>query len=396
MKRRIRSGLGAALVLGVCNVEAVEFNLFGDTQLVKRGENIGFNLGALDLSVEHNVSNTSVVTADMLFERGEHGFEIEIERLKITRELTPTLNFSMGRMVSGQGFWQQTFHHGSLSQDTVTLPFFLENLERHDGIITAHATGAALAGKWGSFSSFLSLTNPGGIDTNPSEVGHGLSLVDLDHVASGRYLTQLLRLAYSPNWKSEIGILVENKPVIELADKDQVIHQTAAVDCANTPPQDRSEVATGDLLFRVLRSGLDYYYNGDTFYTYVEYSHLKVHDGDFLLHCYVPNSSDDIANEPQAYSANAYYVQFGYRYNSELAFTLRHEGLSIADEATLYEITDWHTQTRDVFAMSYRFDASNALRLEYNKTRYSNHGDVGDEALDDYSEFRVQWFFLVL
>jgi len=394
MRRCFRGLLGIVVGFGVCSAEAVEFNLFGDSQLAKSAKDISFDLGALDLSVEHNASNASVITADLLFESGEHGYEIEIERLKISRQLTPTLNLSMGRMVSGQGFWQQNFHHGSLSQDTITLPMFLENLKRHDGIITAHATGLALSGKWGSFSSFISLTNPGGIDTNPTEVEPRLTLVDLDHGATGKHFTNLLRFAYSPNWKSEFGILVENKPIIELAQKSTVLDPLTPTTCS-PPPEDRSAVATGDLLFRVLRGGLDYYYNGESFYTYMEYSRLSVKDGDFLLRCYNNNGVDnDLAPQADRYQANAYYIQLGYRLDSELAFTVRHEALDIADQATLYEITDWQSQKREVFAISYRFDASNALRFEVNKTKYSNHNSVN--ALEDFNEVRVQWFFLVL
>ena len=394
MKRCFRCVLGVVVCLLASNAEAVDFNLFGDTQFVSSGKNASFDLGAMDLSVEHNVSDTSVVTADFLFETSEHGYETEIERLKISRQLSTNFNLSMGRMVSGQGFWQQTFHHGSLSQDTVTPPIFLENLERHDGIITAHATGMALEGKWGSFSTVLTVSNPGGIDTNPDASSEGgLTLVDLDHGAVKRHFTQLLRLVYEPNWKSEIGLLVENKPVIELAQKDSVLDSGAAFACS-APPQDRSAVETGDLLFRVLRSGFDYYYNGDKFYTYLEYSRIGVKDGDFLLRCYDPSGVNNaLLPKKDRYEAIAYYAQVGYRLNSELAFTVRHESLDIGNNATLYQLTGWQSLIRNVVAMNYRFDASNALRVEYNKSAYA---DPAENAQDGNSEVRIQWFFLVL
>ena len=199
-----RSLIVVGALMFTLNAQAVDFNLFGDTQLVKRDNDVSFDLGAMDLTVEQNVSDASVVTADFLFEPGEHGYETEIERFKISRQLNPTWNLSMGRMVSGQGFWQQTFHHGSLSQDTITPPFFLENLVRHDGLITAHATGLALEGKWGSFAMFMSISNPGAIATNGiPEAHHGFELMDLDHGAPKNKFTSLLRLTYSPTWKSE-------------------------------------------------------------------------------------------------------------------------------------------------------------------------------------------------
>jgi len=380
--------------LFVANAYAVEFNLFGDTQLRVSGKDAAFDLGAMDLSVEHNVSNSSVVTADFLFETSEHGYETEIERFKISRQLSPTWNLSMGRMVSGQGFWQQTFHHGSLSQDTVTPPFFLENLIRHDGIITAHATGIALLGTWGSFSSFLSLSNPGAIDTNPaSPEGYGLTLIDLDHGATQNHFTQLLRFVYKPNWKSELGILVENKPVIELNEKDQTLDSWTPKDCALNPPPDRSGVATGDLLFRTLRGGMDYYYNGDSFYTYAEYSRLSVKDGNFQLRCFESATGVvELSPKKDRYSASAYYLQLGYRANSELALTLRHEGLDVPEQAALYQITGWESQARNVLAMNYRFDASNALRIEANRTTYKDSASTSE----NFSELRIQWFFLIL
>jgi len=92
------------------------------------------------------------------------------------------------------------------------------------------------------------------------------------------------------------------------------------------------------------------------------------------------------------YQASAYYLQLGYRANSELAFTVRHEGLEIPEDATLYQITGWESQTRNVIAMNYRFEASNALRIEANKTTYT---DLANSS-KDFSEFRIQWFFLIL
>lgn len=391
---------GCLLILALCllgnQAQAIEFSLFGDTQFVSKGDDASFDLGSLDLSAEKNISDTSVITADVLFENlGHEGYEIEVERFKVSRELRPGFKISMGIFNIGLGFWQQTFHHGSLSQDTVTTPFFLENLERHDGVITAHATGFAIEGKRGKFGYQLTLTNPAGMNTSEPETAHGgerVEVADLSNSAPKRKFTNLLRLSYSPKWNSEIGLVVENKPIIETAEKDQI--EAPIADCGLAIPagRDRSQVETGDELFHSLRTGVDYFFNGDNFYTYLEYNRIMVDDGDFILSCYGEAAAPNLLPKKR-YKANAYYLQLGYRINPELALTVRHEDLSIDDAAPLYQLSGWESQRREVLGLSYRFDASNALRFEYSKAKYAEL-TAGEE--QPKGEFRIQWFFLVL
>ena len=397
--------LSAFAVLGISlgvPVQGAEFSLFGDTVFTKSKEHQQFNLGSLDLSIEQSISDSSKVTTEFLiqYDPEERHYGVDVERLSISRTFATNYKVFMGKFVDGLGLWAQTFHHGSLGQDTITAPFFLETEERHVGIISGHFTGLGVSGKLGDFGFQAVLANPVGIDSRQSD-HHGFELTELDRGAPGTEFTQLLRLSYAPSWRSEVGIVMEARSVIEL-DQEKFEDPAYTIDCTDGAPPipDNSGVPLGEALFKQNRVGLDYFFNGDKFYSYLEFYRVTVEDHpDLQGHCldsltHEENPNGSFSASSGSYTADVYYAQVGYRITPEWAVTVRHEALDIEEDATFFEITDWESQTRNVFGINYRFDASNALRFEASKQTLT-HVEEGHEEADE-TIYRIQWFFLLL
>lgn len=400
--------LAAFAAMGICigsPALAVDFSMFGDINVTASKTDRQFNLGSLDLSVEQNISDSSTVTSDFLFryDQEERHYGVDVERLSISRDFAAHYEIFMGKFVTGLGLWAQTFNHGSLGQDTVTAPFFLESENRHVGIISSHLTGLGVSGKLGRFGFQAVVANPIGIHTGKMDE-HGFEVQELDRGAPGKTFTQLLRVSLAPNWKTEFGLVMESRSIVEL-DADKV-EPPATIPptplCANGLPADNSGVEFGKSLFTQNRAGFDFFYNGDKFYSYIEYYRISVEDNQNLQGSCIERLVTEVTGEnPEGryaassghYNADVYYAQMGYRFSSEWAATLRHESLTIADnDSTFFQVTHWLSQTRDVFGINYRFDASNALRFEASRTKLTE----AEEGYEPESLYIVQWFFLLL
>ncbi|WP_455219063.1 hypothetical protein, partial [Kaarinaea lacus] len=147
---------------------SIDFTLFGDVvyySATREQDASSFNLGALDLIADQEIGESTGVTAEIVFEDAGHGFEVDVERFLIARNIKPLFSVGLGRNHTQLGLWNQYFHHGSLLQDTISRPFFLELEDVHGGIFPNHIVGLHLYGETPVWGYQFSYANSNGINT---------------------------------------------------------------------------------------------------------------------------------------------------------------------------------------------------------------------------------------
>jgi len=356
---------------------AVEFSLFGDSNIKKSNESQQFNLGGLNLTAEQEVSDSSSVIAEILFEFASHGYEANVTRFAITKKLTPSTEIYAGKFVKGLGLWHQTFHHGSLALDTISLPFFAGGLNEHHSFVAAHVVGAGISSRLGNFSYQLALANHPGM--NSADVNSGRLRIDqLDRGSPANNFSTVFKLNYAFNWKSELSLLAHRRDVVELA---------PALD-TGVPI---SGVEQGDPLFKQEQVGINFLYAGERFSSFLEYYVLTTTDNPSLNNTTLIPGNPIVA-QPDSYDATLYYFQMGWKFNDELSASIRYEALEYELGNTFFQMLGVEKLTQNVFGMNYRFDESNALRFEFKQTDY----DQQLNSITDQTIYSFQWFFLLL
>ena len=122
------------------SIPAVEFSVFSDVRFVSGNENENnFALGSVDITTQPNLSDRTYAIIDLLFKFDEEHLETEIERLSINHTVSDKFEIGVGRYLKPLGFWNHNFVHGSLSQHTVTRPFFLDIEETERAFLPNHS-----------------------------------------------------------------------------------------------------------------------------------------------------------------------------------------------------------------------------------------------------------------
>lgn len=373
-KSKIHFIAATALMLTPLCANSVEFSLFGDVvfrETDAESESNTFNLGGFNLIANQEIGEDTSVNAEVVFEDPGHGFEVDVERFAITRAFNPLFNFGMGRFHTPLGLWNQYFHHGTLLQDTITRPFFLEFEDAHGGIFPNHLIGAVISGESESWGYQFGYGNSNGINTvgseaHPEEIA--LEVINTSDPSDEKSL--VLRVHYKPSWLlDEIGISFMHNHIVELGEPEGT----------ETPFVERGEV-----LFEQKIIGFDLRYNGEKFYHLLEYFHLTTDDNQDIT---APPATL-IDPNPDAYGAHALYYQLGFRMTEKVSLIGRYETMDYESDATFFELLHLPPENRYVFAINYKVQESNAIRFEFSRA------SIEDE--DDETSMAVQWFFVLL
>ncbi len=351
---------------------SIDFALFGDVvyySATRDHDTSSFNLGALDLIADQEIGESTSVTAEIVFEDPGHGFEVDIERFLINRNIKPLLSIGLGRNHTQLGFWNQYFHHGSLLQDTISRPFFLEFEDVHGGIFPNHVVGLHLSGESSHWGYQFSYANNNGINTTGAITHPGdtsLEVINLND--PGKDKAMVLRLFYHPSsFVEEIGLFYMANNILELGEAE-----------AGSP--EIPWLAYGDSLFEQHVTGIDIRIQQGDFYSLLEFFHMTNKDNpDMDITQVTPN--------PESYDAIAYYLQAGYHISKKLTGVLRFESLSFDENATYFNLLDVEEEDRLVLALNYRIQESNAIRLEYSNSKPKNGVS--------FDTVGLQWFFVL-
>ena len=130
-----------------------------------------FVQGQFDLYATQKIDPKTRVFVEMVFEAGpDNGYGLDLERLNITRQLTPGLSVAWGRFHTPIGYWNTAYHHGALIQDTVFRPTFLDFEDGNGAIFPTHIIGIMADGKvstgGGDLNYMLAVGNGSSINTD--------------------------------------------------------------------------------------------------------------------------------------------------------------------------------------------------------------------------------------
>jgi len=170
--------IGVTLILTLLytsTAAAVEFSLFGDVTFNtsnKDSEKNTFRLGQIDLIANQDIGPQTNVVVELVFEDAGsgQGTSIDIERFAIVRNISEDTQFGFGRYHTPLGFWNSSYHHGSLIQNTAVRPFFLEFEDAYGGIMPVHMVGIKLSGQSQLFNYQMILGNSNGLSTSSNEL----------------------------------------------------------------------------------------------------------------------------------------------------------------------------------------------------------------------------------
>ncbi|MEM8486382.1 MAG: hypothetical protein AAF564_12595 [Bacteroidota bacterium] len=135
------------------NSRAQETHIHGFTDFSfvasnKEDSKSAFQLGEYVLYVVSDLSDRISFLGETTFEYHD-GFEVDVERVAFRYHLNNYLNFEIGKHHTPLGYWNTSYHHGTVLQPTVGRPIML-SFENRGGIMPIHTVGVSV---WGNLPS---------------------------------------------------------------------------------------------------------------------------------------------------------------------------------------------------------------------------------------------------
>ncbi len=107
-----------------------------------------FQLGEYVLYVVSDLSDRISFLGETTFEYHD-GFQVDVERVAFRYHLNNNFNFEIGKHHTPLGYWNTSYHHGTVLQPTIGRPIML-SFESRGGIMPIHTVGVSV---WGHLSS---------------------------------------------------------------------------------------------------------------------------------------------------------------------------------------------------------------------------------------------------
>jgi len=356
------------LAMTISVTQAAEFGLFGDVSFRESAhdnDDPSFYLGSLVLHASQQIDDKTTGFVEYTIKSASSvsvGSSASLERLWVKRSITPWLRIGAGQFHSSLGYWNQTHHHGKLTQDTVTRPFFID-LRSAKSIFPAHVLGLKASGTFnlssgmgGSVSYDLTVANGSSINTNTSSNPQRLE------ENFGKKRKAILRTAYQfPVLPMEMGLFGMINSVVE---------STAGDGSASG-----SGAAFGTKLIDQTVFGFDLNMTVKRFDITAEYF-------------YMTNESTIGAAEEN--TAFAYYAQLGFwLVNNKLKSVYRYEALEFEKNDLYFQYRNAQEESRHTLALRYELDGTNTLTLEAQRISIDN------ESITDETDYYLQWAFMM-
>lgn len=361
-----------ALVLAVQSpTQAIEVRAFADIGFETSDETDATNqfvLGGLDLFASQDIDDRTDVFFEYVVENDGEQFVIDLERLWIKREINPFISFSAGRIHSPLGYWNRSFHHGILIQDTVSRPSFLEFEDGEGAILPMHLIGVEGSGGFRlggvEFTYELAVGNTYTFNTdaslNAAPAGDGLEigLQNVSDLSNDKTFVTRLTVGHE-SFPLEIGIISMVTSYVEAGDGNPAF----------------GSIARGKSLVDQTVFGFELHFSTDNL--------------NILGEAFNISNTSQVPGVDTA-SAQAAYFQVAYRFLSWLQPAYRIETVqSIDTQDTFFTIINARNGTNHVAALRFDLDDTNAITLEVVAHQPE------DSAIEDHTEFRVDWAFLM-
>lgn len=131
-----------------CSTHAQGFTDVSFVTSSQDGQHSAFQLGEYVLYIVSDVSDRISFLGESTFEF-HNGFEVDVERVAFRYHLNNYFNFEIGKHHTPLGYWNTSYHHGTVLQPTIGRPIML-SFENRGGIMPIHTVGASV---WGNLSS---------------------------------------------------------------------------------------------------------------------------------------------------------------------------------------------------------------------------------------------------
>lgn len=360
--------IGLTMTLGIPAAHAVDFGAFGDVSYqgstADKG-NLGeqtpsFVQGQFDLYTTQKIDPKTSVFVEMVFEAGgDNVYGLDLERLNITRHLTPGFSLAWGRFHTPIGYWNTAYHHGALIQDTVLRPTFLDFEDGSGAIFPTHIIGMMADGKAhtgaGDLEYMLAVGNGSSINTDTP----GATEIDVHNVVDTQDKKMVVgavnyTLSSTP---LRFGVFALHDPFAESG--------TGTFSGATT---------NGDLIGMSVW-GVDVRYAS--------------HGFDMIAEDYNISNKDKVGNAGSN-DSQAFYVQLGYRFTQKFKTIYRYESVDYLTKDPYYQYLGTPEGNRHVLDLRYDLDDTNALKLEI------AHFEPVMSGMKSYEFYALQWAFMML
>ncbi len=348
-----------ALAVPATSVSALELGVFGDVSLTSsndKEDNNHFAIGGLDLYANQQISADTSAFFEAVFENDGDSFVIDVERYQINHKFSDTLTLGAGRFHAPLGYWNRNFHHGVLIQDTPSRPAFLDFEDGDAAILPMHSIGLMAMGKFSNGVSYeLSVGNSNSYDTS---AGFGTDEIRLGNVSDLSEDKSIIgRVSYGFS-----GVPLQ---LAVFAMRNQLVEHSAT---------GTAGVAQGADLAKTTVYGADLHYERGHFDALAEYYYIDNQD-----------ETSGVAGDDG--TANAFYVQLGYRFKELWKAVYRYEDLSTDNDDTYFRVLGTEDYSAHVAVLRYDIDDSNALMLQL----ISKDNDISKNV----TEYTLNWSFLM-
>ena len=315
-------------------------------------ESAGFELSQIDLFITGNVNDASTLDSEdklnysgddisglleVVFEDAD-GWVLDVERIWVKKRFNDAINLSAGRFHSPLGYYNRSFHHGSIYQLATSRPFFLDFEDGELAVLPTHivgvmATGNSLVNNL-LLSYELAISNGTSINTADAVDDREIDMNNAGDDNDDKAFNARIVLDTLTGVAAGLFYMVNN-----IAESGDVLDTGSGLD-------------RGDTLTEQRISGLDLRYNS---------SWIDVMGEFFLIHnrSKVGSGSDE--------AAQAYFIQASHYILKDLQLGYRYEALQV-DEDDVYfnQILVRESADNHVLISKYHINTQNNLKFQIN------------------------------
>lgn len=352
----------AALTALSCTTQsqAVDLGIMTDvtySSSTAEGSTGGFYLGQFDVFGAQQIGEKDRAFAEFVIE-DNNGFKVDLERMWIEHTFVNSFKLAAGRFHTPLGYYNRTYHHGSLLQFSVYRPSFLDFEDSSTSILPTHIVGLLASGNLPfSLSYELAVANGGSINTGKDAADREIEMNNVGDPNNSKS-TVLRIMAAPPSTPIQVGVFGMKNAIAESGGL------TAT-----------SGVITGGTLINQSIYGLDFKYEG-------RWARMLGEGFAFKNDSKVPGSMGK-------YSALAYFVQLEVFATRHFTPGYRYESVSFDNNDPYFNgiLLSREEEKHHIVGLRYDVDDTNAVKLQ---------ADVRKPKIGDgETTYSIQWTWMM-